>query len=77
MVVLTWNRTFLEVVSMVVTWWIVAFLPSVCLGFCQPVQQEVVYKKSKYKICKGNNGTASGVYLLCTCDFVIDRQMES
>ena len=27
---MTWKTTFLEVASMVVTWWIVAFLPSAC-----------------------------------------------
>ena len=36
------NRTFLEVDSMVVTWWIVAFLPNVCkIDFYQTYHKTV------------------------------------
>ena len=46
---MTWEKDILEVASMVVTWWIVAFLLSV-VSFCDPISVQFVTLDQTFQI---------------------------
>ena len=66
-----WNRTFLEVANMVVTWQIVAFLHSVCLLMWQQAQFTQGWAKHWSFYCPQRSLKSIFVkWMISSCDFI-------